>query len=116
MRARWYDPSTGMFLSTDPLGVAGGDLNLYGYVGRDPINASDPTGTCIRARSQSSDPGLTPCEVEEAVNGLEGAAFGFASIFSSAIAPSLTTTLFWLGIAEEMASTAFFAAHETTGC
>jgi uncharacterized protein RhaS with RHS repeats len=107
MRARWYDPSTGMFLSTDPLGVAGGDLNLYGYVGRDPINASDPTGTCIRARSQSSDPGLTPCE---------GAAFGFASIFSSAIAPSLTTTLFWLGIAEEMASTAFFAAHETTGC
>jgi RHS repeat-associated protein len=46
LRARWYDPATGTFLTTDPLGVAGGDLNPYGYASRDPINASDPAGLC----------------------------------------------------------------------
>jgi RHS repeat-associated protein len=46
MRARWYDPATGTFLTTDPLGLAGGDQNPYGYAGRDPVNRLDPTGLC----------------------------------------------------------------------
>lgn len=46
MRARWYDPATGSFLTTDPLGPAGGDLDPYGYAGRDPVNELDPTGFC----------------------------------------------------------------------
>ena len=44
MRARWYDPETGQFMSRDPLGFAGGDQNLYGYAGRDPVNHVDPSG------------------------------------------------------------------------
>jgi RHS repeat-associated protein len=40
---RAYDPSTGRWISRDPLGTAGG-LNLYGYVGGDPINNVDPLG------------------------------------------------------------------------
>src|SRR3989442_2071900 len=43
MRARWFEPSTGRFLSEDPL--AGG-LNRYLYSGNDPINGQDPTGLC----------------------------------------------------------------------
>ncbi len=43
MRARFYDPSLGRFLSEDPAGLAGG-TNLYAYAGNDPINGSDPTG------------------------------------------------------------------------
>jgi uncharacterized protein RhaS with RHS repeats len=42
--ARDYDPSTGRFLSKDPLLFGGGDTNLYGYVLSDPINHIDPTG------------------------------------------------------------------------
>jgi RHS repeat-associated protein len=40
---RAYDPNLGRWLSRDPLGEAGG-LNLYGYVGNDPINLLDPFG------------------------------------------------------------------------
>jgi RHS repeat-associated protein len=43
-RARMYDPATGRFLQTDPFGFAAGDLNVYRYVGNDPVNAIDPDG------------------------------------------------------------------------
>jgi RHS repeat-associated protein len=42
-RARWYDPKVGRFISEDPAGLSGG-LNLYGYVGGDPVNMVDPQG------------------------------------------------------------------------
>jgi RHS repeat-associated protein len=44
MRARYYDPSVGRFISEDPIGFAGGDVNLYGYVQNDPVNLVDPFG------------------------------------------------------------------------
>jgi RHS repeat-associated protein len=45
MRARWYEPKSGRFLSEDPIGLAGG-INPYTFVNNDPINRRDPTGTC----------------------------------------------------------------------
>jgi len=41
--ARHYDPAKGRFLSRDPLGDAGG-VNLYGFVGNDPVNRVDVGG------------------------------------------------------------------------
>ena len=44
MRARYYCADTGRFLSKDPIGFEGGDLNLYAYVGGNPVTGIDPRG------------------------------------------------------------------------
>lgn len=43
MRARWYEPQTGRFLSEDPIGLAGG-MNPLVFAGSNPVNGSDPSG------------------------------------------------------------------------
>jgi len=39
----FYNPQTGRWLSRDPIGEIGG-LNLYGFVGNDPLMRADPDG------------------------------------------------------------------------
>src|ERR1019366_4391338 len=43
-RARYYNPTTGRFLSEDPAGFRGSGTNLYEYAFDSPINANDPFG------------------------------------------------------------------------
>jgi RHS repeat-associated protein len=44
---RFYDPTTGRYISADPIGLGGG-INLYGYAHQNPVNWADPDGLrCI---------------------------------------------------------------------
>jgi RHS repeat-associated protein len=41
---RDFDAETGRWTAKDRILFAGGDANLYGYIGNNPINDSDPPG------------------------------------------------------------------------
>jgi RHS repeat-associated protein len=43
-RARWYSSELGRFVSEDPIGFGGGDVNLFGYVKSQPLKYRDPRG------------------------------------------------------------------------
>lgn len=46
-RARFYDSNLGRFISEDPIGFAGRDINLYGYVWNNPLTFRDPSGKVV---------------------------------------------------------------------
>ncbi|MGH7961734.1 MAG: RHS repeat-associated core domain-containing protein, partial [Candidatus Binatia bacterium] len=56
-RARYYHPVLQRFISEDPIGFAGGDANLYAYVGNSPVSYIDPFGQC----RDPGGPGIRYC-------------------------------------------------------
>ncbi len=46
-RARYYDPASGRFISEDPVGFDGGDINVYRYSFNEPVLLIDPSGLTV---------------------------------------------------------------------
>ncbi|MCP4352355.1 MAG: hypothetical protein GY795_43405 [Desulfobacterales bacterium] len=44
---RYYDPKTGRYMTPDPIGFRGGDVNLYVYCLNNPVNYVDPDGRMV---------------------------------------------------------------------
>ncbi len=49
---RDYDPRIGSFITPDPIGLAGGDVDIYGYCLDDPINFVDRTGLAAKSETE----------------------------------------------------------------
>jgi len=96
LRARYYDPTTGQFLTRDPL--ASGFTSPYAYGNDDPLNRTDPSGQtscgagiwewqCGAARALvKADQALTSTGAFHAINGVaDGVSGGLASAAESAL-------------------------------
>lgn len=84
-RARYYSPSLARFISQDPAGFEGSGPNLYGYVGGNPLDFTDPSGRCFPACMPSFNP-MGPLEdlVDDATDQVGDWASDAPGVISSA--------------------------------
>ena len=52
---RDYEPGTGRWTTRDPIGLGGGQTDLYAYVGQDPVGHVDPSGLSEEDYSEASE-------------------------------------------------------------
>ena len=63
---RDYEPTTGRYVQSDPIGLQGG-MNLYAYVGGNPLSYVDPLGLCRRGSKQVEGQAAGVCEPDDRV-------------------------------------------------
>jgi RHS repeat-associated protein len=73
--AREYDGKTGRWMQKDPIRFAGGDSNLYAYVGGDPVNFIDPSGLRIHVEGNAKFQAHVISSIEYVTSGGGGGIF-----------------------------------------
>lgn len=97
LRNRYYDPTTGRFLTPDPLGFLGSGVNLYSCTQNSPTNSTDATGEC-------------PLCVTAAIGAVAGAAIG-VGVYTATHQSDFS----WKGAAESAAGEAVVGAIVGSG-
>lgn len=70
-KARIYSPTLGRFMQTDPIGYDAG-MNLYNYVGSDPVNFADPSGLLRQPDAKPYEPPPPEIVVQSPCYGCRG--------------------------------------------
>ena len=103
-RARYYQPRFQRFISEDPIGFVGGDVNFYAYVSNTPISERDPSGLIVgqliggalggayALLNASNTPGITTSQLVQST--LVGVGTGVLSSFTLGLHPAVAGLTF----------------------
>jgi RHS repeat-associated protein len=102
--ARDYDPVTGKWTAKDPIGFDGGDANLFGYTGSDPVNRIDPKGLfdnplpTVPSFSESFPNSQYVAPIVDIVTGVIEAGFALSFGIASVVAIAAGPEAWWIPI------------------